>query len=347
MTPSASHETGRWGMTYPLEGVPLSAHQEVLQTAEDLGYTDAWTAEVNANDAFTPLGAFAAWTKTTRLGCAIANIYTRTPTLLAQSASSLADLAEGRFCPGIGTSSPAIVENWNGVPLEQPFRRMRQTIAFVKQALSGDKTAMSVGPYDVKGFRLGRAPVSPPPIYVAALREKMLRLGAVEADGVITNYISPEDGRKVSQVANEAAEAAGKQPPDIACRIFVIATEDRQVAQMIGRYVVSAYLTTPFYYAFHEWLGRGEILSPMMNAWQAGDRQQALGLVPEQVVDDIFVFGSAEACRAKIKLYGEMGITTPILNIIPTERDPEAQAEQSLDWLRKLAPTWEEKKCPT
>ena len=325
-------------MTYPLEGVPLSAHKEVLQIAEDLGYTDAWTAEVNANDAFTPLAIFAAWTKTTRLGCAIANIYTRTPTLLAQTASSLADLAAERFCLGIGTSSPAIVENWNGVKLERPVARMRQTIAFVKQALSGEKTSASVGPYNVRGFRLARAPASPPPIYVAALREKMLQLGAREAEGVITNYISPEDARKVSQVANRAAEGAGKRAPDIACRIFVIATEDRQVAHMIGRYAVSAYLTTPFYYAFHEWLGRGEALAPMMNAWQEGDRQQALGLVPEQVVDDIFVFGSAEACRAKIKLYGEMGITTPILNIIPTERDPKAQAEQSLAWLKDLAP---------
>ena len=41
-------------MTYPLEGIPLSEHASVLKTAEDLGYTDAWTAEVNANDAFTP-----------------------------------------------------------------------------------------------------------------------------------------------------------------------------------------------------------------------------------------------------------------------------------------------------
>ncbi|HSP56437.1 MAG TPA: LLM class F420-dependent oxidoreductase, partial [Dehalococcoidia bacterium] len=38
----------RWGMTYPLEGIPLSAHREILEEAEGLGYTDAWTAEVNA-----------------------------------------------------------------------------------------------------------------------------------------------------------------------------------------------------------------------------------------------------------------------------------------------------------
>jgi probable F420-dependent oxidoreductase len=328
----------RWGMTYPLEGTSLAEHREVLQTAENLGYTDAWSAEVNANDAFTPLAAFASWTKTTRLGCAIANIYTRTPTLLAQTASAVADLAPGRFCLGIGTSSPAIVENWNGVPLEQPLKRMRQTIGFLRQAFAGEKIAASIGPYHVRSFRLARLPAPPPPIYVGALREKMITVGAGEGDGVITNYISPEDARKVAAVANEAAKAAGKPAPDIACRIFVIGSEDRQAAHMIGRYAISAYLTTPFYFAFHEWLGRGEALTPMMKAWQAGDRSQALGLVPEAAVDDIFVFGPPDKCREKIHAYCENGITTPIINIIPTSREPKGQREQCLAWLKDLAP---------
>ena len=325
-------------MTYPLEGIPLSEHASVLKTAEDLGYTDAWTAEVNANDAFTPLAAFATWTKDTRLGCAIANIYSRTPTLLVQTASVIADLAAGRFCLGIGTSSPAIVENWNGVPLERPVARMRQTLAFLKQAFAGEKMAASIGPYDIRGFRLARPPAAPPRVYVAALREKMLRLGAAEADGVITNYISPDDARKISAVANDAAKAAGKKGPDIACRIFVIATEDDNAAQMIGRFIVSGYLTTPYYYAFHEWLGRGKALGPMMRAWQSGERQQAVGLVPANVVEEIFVYGSPEACRDKIRAYCENGITTPIMNIIPTVREPAGQREQCLAWLEKLAP---------
>src|SRR6266536_1723286 len=109
--------------------------------------------------------------KNTRLGCPIANIYTRTPTLLAQTASALADLAAGRFCLGIGTSSPAIVENWNGVALEQPVARMRQTLAFLKEALTGEKMAATIGPYNIRGFRLARPPSAPPRVYVAALRE--------------------------------------------------------------------------------------------------------------------------------------------------------------------------------
>jgi len=330
----------RWGMTYPLEGIPLSAHREILEEAEGIGYTDAWTAEVNAADAFTPLAAIACWTKSTRLGSAIGSIYTRTPTVLAQTAAGLADLAAGRVVLGIGTSSPAIVEVWNGVKLEKPLTRMRQTVGFLRQALTGEKTAMTVGPYDVKSFRLGRAPTQPVPIFVAALREKMLEVGGGLADGVITNYIAPEDATKVAAVAKEAAKKAGRDPEalDVACRIFVIPTEDRQTAQMIGRFIVSAYLTTPFYHAFHEWLGRGEALSPMMQAWQAGDRQQALGLVPEKVVDDLFVFGSRIEMLDKIEAYCKNGITTPILNIVPTARDPRDQAEETIAALRALAP---------
>jgi len=326
-------------MTYPLQGVRLSDHKELLQQAEDLGYTDAWTAEVDFNDAFTPMAAFAAWTKNTRIGSAIGGIYNRTPTLLAQTAASLEDIAPGRMVFGIGTSSPAIVERWNGVKLDQPLKRMRDTITFMRQALSGEKMVMSVGPYDVKGFRMGR-PITAPPIYVAALREQMIRLGAELGDGIITNYIAPYDTQRIASIAKDAATKAGKDPDavDIACRIFVILTEDRQVTQMIGRYIVAGYLTTPFYYAFHEWLGRGEALSPMMKAWQAGERQQAVGLVPEAVVDDIFVFGTPAACKEKIRDYVAQGITTPVLQLIPTEREPGAQAEQCRQALKDLAP---------
>ncbi len=331
---------GRWGLTYPLQGVPLSEHGAILREAEELGYTDAWTAEVEANDAFTPLAAFAAWTKETRLGCAIAGVYNRTPTLLAQTAAAIEELAPGRFCLGIGTSSPAIVERWNGVPLTQPMTRMRDTVAFLREAWSGEKVVRKVGPYDVKGFRLGRPPEPPPKVYVAALREQMLRLAGELGEGAITNYISPDDAPRVAGIAREAAAEAGKNAEefDVACRIFVIWTDDRQQAQMLGRFMVSGYLTTPFYYAFHEWLGRGEALAPMMKAWQAGERQEAVGLVPEKVVDDIFVFGSPDECKDKIEAYRDNGISTPVINIIPTARDREAQAQQSLEAFRALAP---------
>jgi alkanesulfonate monooxygenase SsuD/methylene tetrahydromethanopterin reductase-like flavin-dependent oxidoreductase (luciferase family) len=60
------------------------------------------------------MAAMACWTKDTRLGSAIGNIYTRTPTLLRRLPPPCGP-APGRIVMGIGTSSPAIVEVWNGV----------------------------------------------------------------------------------------------------------------------------------------------------------------------------------------------------------------------------------------
>src|SRR3989304_2792727 len=110
----------RWGVTFPLEGGPLPAHREVLLEAERLGYTDAWTFEMNGTDAFVPLALAAAWTERLRLGTAIANIFTRTPALLAMEAAALSEAAPGRFCLGIGTSSPANREDWSRARATKP-----------------------------------------------------------------------------------------------------------------------------------------------------------------------------------------------------------------------------------
>ena len=115
----------RWGFTYPLDAVPLPAHREVLRQAESLGYTDAWTAEVDQLDGFVPIAPAALWTETMRFGTAIANVFTRGPALLAQQASAVAEIAPGRFVLGVGASSPAIVESWNGIELRKPLERVR------------------------------------------------------------------------------------------------------------------------------------------------------------------------------------------------------------------------------
>ena len=47
----------------------------------------------------------------------------------------------------------------------------------------------------------------------------------------------------------------------------------------------------PAYAAFHDWLGRGEVLRPMQDAWAAGDRKGALAAIPDHLVDELVVHG--------------------------------------------------------
>ncbi len=330
--------TDRWGLTFPLEGVSLLDHREVLQEAERLGYTDAWTVEVDGTDAFVPLALAASWTRELRLGSAIANVFTRGPALLAMEAAAMAEAAPGRFCLGLGTSSPAIVERWNGVPLRRPLGRMRETLEFLRQAFAGEKVSLEGESIRARGFRLSRRPPQPPPIFVGALRERMLALAGSAADGVIINWLAPGDVPKVVGVAKEAARAAGKDPEalEVACRIFVVTAADEATARGLARFMITAYLTTPVYAAFHQWLGRGELLRPMAEAWRAGDRQEALKLVPDEVVDDVLVFGDRRRVREKIEAYRTNGVTLPIVNIVPVSLDPAERAAISLAAFKEL-----------
>ncbi|MGA1569366.1 MAG: LLM class flavin-dependent oxidoreductase, partial [Ilumatobacteraceae bacterium] len=114
----------RDGMTIPLPG-HLHAQRDRIVELADLGYTDVWSAESDGADGFTPLALAAAWEERLRLGTAIIPAFTRGPACLAQSVASLADAAPGRFTIGIGSSSDVIVGRWNGIPFEQPYRRVR------------------------------------------------------------------------------------------------------------------------------------------------------------------------------------------------------------------------------
>jgi probable F420-dependent oxidoreductase len=314
--------TPRWGLTLPLRSIARAGQRDLVAALPDLGYTDAWSSEVNGADAFTPLALAAQWTTGLRLGTAIAGIFTRGPALLAMNAATCASLAPGRFVLGIGTSSPVIVEDWNGLDLAQPYQRARDSLRFLRAALAGEKVSGQFETFTVNGFRLDPPPEQPPGLALAALRPGMVRLAARLADGAITNWLSPADVPTVRAVAGPDCE--------LIARIFVCPTSDAGTARAIGRRMVAAYLTVPVYAAFHAWLGRGDVLAPMQDAWDAGDRKRALELIPDEVVDELVVHGSFDACRERVAEYHASGLDTPVIMIVPTPGVDEVAAVRGL-----------------
>ena len=203
----------RWGLTLPLPGITLADHRTVLPEAERLGYTDAWTGEADYGDAFTPLAVAAGCTERMRLGTGIANTFTRGPATLAASAFSLADAAPGRFCLGLGSSSDTIVRDWNGFAFDRPLQHTREVLLLVREALSGTRVARTFATASMQGFRLVRPPVAPVPIYLAAQRAGMLRLAGELADGVLLNWLTPDNVPRSVAIAREAAAGADATRP--------------------------------------------------------------------------------------------------------------------------------------
>jgi probable F420-dependent oxidoreductase len=301
----------RWGLTLPFAGVPLADHEPLVRRAEAAGFDDLWTGETNGADGFTPLALAAAWTSRIRLGTGVVNPYTRGPAVLAQHAAALADASGGRFVLGLGASSNVIVERWNERPFEKPLSRLRDTVPVLREVLSGGR-----GP---GGFKLETAPAQPVPIAIAALRDRMLRLGGELGDGTFTNFLPLSAAEHVVARVREGEAAAGRAETEIICRFFCIPGDGIDTA----RFMFAAYATVPVYEAFFRALGWGEAIDPMVAAWRGGDRKAALAAVPEELVREIFIFGSPDDMRARLHEYAARGITTFVLSpIAPPDQLP-------------------------
>jgi len=298
-----------------------------------------WSAEAGGADAFTPLALASTWAPDLRLGTAIVPAFTRGAATIAQSAAALADAAPGRVAIGIGSSSEVIVARWNGIPFERPYQRVRDVVRFLRVALTGARITETYETFTVDGFRLLTVPEEPPKLLVAALRPGMLRLAGQEADGAIINWLAADD---VAKVVPHVVGAGGPTGPgqdggnkEIVARIFVVPTADTQLARAVARTAIAGYLTVPVYRAFHEWLGRGELLSPMWTAWASGDRKGAAASVPDEVADALVLHGTPDEIKQHIGRYVAAGVTTTAIALLPVPgEDPSAVAAH----VRSLAP---------
>src|SRR6266536_44818 len=145
----------RWGVTIPLTGISLAEHERVYREAEELGYTDFWSAESDV-DGVVPLALAAAWTKRATLGTAILGVFNRGPALLAMTAAALGEAAPGRFCLGVGSGSSVNAGRWNGASFERPLTRVGDMVRAVRMALDGQQMNYDGEMLKVSGYRVGR-----------------------------------------------------------------------------------------------------------------------------------------------------------------------------------------------
>lgn len=310
----------RYGMSIPL-AESLGTQLDYLAELQELGYSDLWSSEVSGTDAFTPLAAGSVLAPRMRLGTAIVSSYTRGPACLAQSAAAIAQLAPGRFSLGVGSSSNVIVSQWNSIPFNRPLSRTRDLVRFLRQAFTGEKITETYETFAIKNFRLDALPDTPPPILVAGLRERMLRLAGEEADGAILNWLSAEDVKTLVPFVR-----AGGEQKEVVARIFVCPCSDADAVRAKGREMIAAYLNVPVYREFQKWIGRGEALADMWRHWDNGDRKGAVSAIPDAAVDDLIVHGNPGQCREHLRRYIAGGVDVPVLAVMPWGVDPRQAA---------------------
>jgi probable F420-dependent oxidoreductase len=293
-------------------------------------------------DGITPIAAAASVTERIRFGTAILPVFTRSPALLAMSAAGLQNLSGGRFILGVGISTPTIVQQWMDVPYEKPVTRLRETVEALRAIFSGQKVSMKGKTVAIDGFRLGAHMENPPPIYVGAQGELMLRTAGEVGDGTIVNFITPETFPQMLAHIREGARKAGKQTGaiEVACRIVFAIDQEEDVVREQLRRELTAYLTVPQYNKFFQWIGYEKEARTALTAWNAGDRKKALASVPDQMMESIFIYGTPDRWAKRLKDYEKAGITSTALQFTSYAKDPEEKRKRIMRAMEALSSAW-------
>jgi len=332
--------TTRLGLTPPIEVTGFRAAVGVCARAEQLGYTDVWSAEVGATDAFSPLAAIAVKTERVRLGTALVPVFTRPPALTAMSAAGVQQLSGGRFVLGIGTSSPAIVGLWMGLEFDGRVKRIEEYVEVLRQALAGKKVTYEGETVRSEAFRLQVDPGAPVPIFIGALGPNMCRLAGRIADGVLFYFMSPGGVRQALEDVAAGAKEAGRDPGelDVFLRIPVACGEPEETARFMGRRMLTGYAIVPAYNASLERQGFEDEAREIADLWAKGERDEATEAFSDRMLDELFVTGSPEECTKRIEEYREAGVKTPVIMPLSFAGSSEERAERVVDAIEALAP---------
>ncbi|MDO8616165.1 MAG: LLM class flavin-dependent oxidoreductase [Dehalococcoidia bacterium] len=306
--------------------------------AEAAGFRGLWTSEM-FHDPFVPLAAAAAGTSRLQLGTSIALAFVRSPWVTALAALDLDILSGGRFVLGLGTGLKRLNERWHGVAYGKPTPHIRECVQVIRlitqRAHTGEPIRFSGQYYDVdiQGWQRPLAPVRESiPIYLAGVREGMIRTAAEVADGLLGHPIySLRWVREVvlPSLARGLAES-GRDRGQFHLCLAVCCAVDKDVARArrAAAATIAFYATVktyePLFAAFP-----GEV-QRIQAALMRGDQGAMAAAVSDEMIDTLAAAGTAGDVRRKLAAYLELAdsicLTPPDQLIEPAESDRYREA---------------------
>jgi F420-dependent oxidoreductase-like protein len=304
---------------------------ELAQTAQRCGYESVWAPEVRATDPFAMLAWLGGNTTSIGLGCSVAQIFARSPVATAASAITLDGWSGGRFHLGLGVAGPQIVEGWHGRPYKRPLSYMRDYLAVVRMALSGEvicyrgqEITLPV-PDASDGVVPLRFPASRRriPVFLAGLARGAIALAGELADGWIAIHASPAYMKTARTWLEEGASRSGRSLDGFHTTAMVncCVDDDEDLARDLVRPRLALYLggmgtrKTNFYVDLAARLGFGSAAMAAQDAFLAGDMSRAIAAIDDDVVDAMSVCGSEERVRDKLAAYQDAGVDTLIVGL--------------------------------
>ena len=312
---------------------------ECVQLAEELGYESAWVAEGHGGDQFSVLTACALATNTILLGTSITSVFVRSAPTIAMAAACVDQFSGGRFILGLGSSHKVQVEPEHGLIFSQPVQRLRECMDIVRVLLRDGQVSYKGSVFNIERFDLGFEPVRREiPIYIGAVFPKMLEICGEISQGAMLAWCTLEHARKASERVALGARRAGRNPEevDVATLLPCTVSDNKEEARDWMRLAIASYGSQfPRYRRLMAEAGFVEEIEAVSQAWNEGDKERALWLVPVGLIDKIGMVGSPDECQQRIQDYRRAGITLPIISPRAEGKDAKRQA---MDVIRACAP---------
>jgi 5,10-methylenetetrahydromethanopterin reductase len=268
------------------------------------------------------MAAFAATTKRIKIGSGVINNWTRNAAVIAATYLTLDDLAQDRIICGIGAWWDPLASKV-GIKRDKPLLAMREVVTVVRALLHRERVTFHGEFVNLDDVELdvvhGRKEPRNVPIYIGATGMQMMKLTGEIADGVVLNYlVSPKYNATAIEQLEAGAKVAGRRVDDIDRPQLVVCSVDnnRKKALDGARKLVTQYLGQQPHIMKASGVSQdlldeiGQVLT-----WPATEEQieEAMRLVPDDVVQMITASGTPEEVKRKVREYVAHGATCPIL----------------------------------
>jgi alkanesulfonate monooxygenase SsuD/methylene tetrahydromethanopterin reductase-like flavin-dependent oxidoreductase (luciferase family) len=305
----------------PLRDAQPADILEWSRRAEARGFRAVLIPE-SFNDSLAYAQAVAAATTRLRVGTAIANVYLRHPSLLAQQAAAVQAFSGGRLLLGLGVGHRPVNASL-GIDMGDPLAKLRDVVTTLRQG-------WTKGPYQPR-------PETPPRILAAALASTMIELAGELADGVIFNLFPVARYAKALGWLRRGAHRAGRDLAGYEVCHFTTCYlgDDRQACLAEAKRMLARYASLPFYGNMLAKCGFARQVEAIRAAMKVRDVARAEREVSDEMADAVTLCGRAEACRERLAEYARAGATMAIVFPNPVG---EPRAAASIRAIEGLAP---------
>jgi 5,10-methylenetetrahydromethanopterin reductase len=292
---------------------------ELARMADDAGMESLWMSDhLCFRDSLVSSMALLASTKKIKVAAAPMSPYSRTPIISAMSIATLEEFAPGRVvgCPGTGNAA-ALKEA--GIDSPHPLKTMREYIEILRRYLKGETVNFNGEMFEVKGAKMGFHPATPIPLYLTAVRPRMLRLGGEIGDGVLlSGGCSPGYIARCAAEIKIGAARGGKSLSqcDVAGFVTASVAEDPREAIEANKLFL-AYVFRNVHHEENIRLGGGKVdQKGLAVAVGQRDWETAKKFISDEIVLAHSVAGTAAQCRDQLQSFIKGGLNVPVL--LPT-----------------------------